>query len=33
MSELLETRAIGAPLDRLDGPAKVRGAATYAYEQ
>jgi xanthine dehydrogenase YagR molybdenum-binding subunit len=25
-------RAIGAPLDRLDGPDKVRGAATYAYE-
>jgi xanthine dehydrogenase YagR molybdenum-binding subunit len=26
------TRAIGAPLDRIDGPLKVRGAATYAYE-
>jgi xanthine dehydrogenase YagR molybdenum-binding subunit len=26
------TRAIGAPLDRLDGPAKVQGAATYAFE-
>lgn len=25
-------RAIGAPLDRLDGPAKVRGAARYAFE-
>jgi xanthine dehydrogenase YagR molybdenum-binding subunit len=32
MSEQLETRTIGAPLDRLDGPAKVRGDATYAYE-
>jgi xanthine dehydrogenase YagR molybdenum-binding subunit len=26
------TRAIGVPLDRLDGPSKVRGAATYAFE-
>src|SRR5262249_47092400 len=26
------TRAIGTPPDRLDGPLKVRGAATYAYE-
>ena len=26
-------RAIGTPLQRLDGPLKVRGAATYAYEQ
>jgi xanthine dehydrogenase YagR molybdenum-binding subunit len=26
------TRAIGVPLDRLDGRAKVRGAATYAFE-
>src|SRR2546421_11556803 len=26
------SRAIGAPLDRLDGPDKVRGAATYAFE-
>jgi xanthine dehydrogenase YagR molybdenum-binding subunit len=26
------TRAIGAPLDRIDGPLKVRGAATYAFE-
>ncbi|HEX7052222.1 MAG TPA: xanthine dehydrogenase family protein molybdopterin-binding subunit [Longimicrobiales bacterium] len=25
-------RAIGAPIDRLDGALKVRGAATYAYE-
>jgi xanthine dehydrogenase YagR molybdenum-binding subunit len=25
-------RAIGAPLDRIDGPRKVRGAAIYAYE-
>jgi xanthine dehydrogenase YagR molybdenum-binding subunit len=24
--------AIGAPLDRIDGPLKVTGAATYAYE-
>jgi xanthine dehydrogenase YagR molybdenum-binding subunit len=29
----VRTGAIGAPLDRLDGPLKVRGAATYAYEQ
>jgi xanthine dehydrogenase YagR molybdenum-binding subunit len=28
----VRTDAIGAPLDRLDGPLKVRGAATYAYE-
>jgi xanthine dehydrogenase YagR molybdenum-binding subunit len=27
------TGAIGASLDRVDGPLKVRGAATYAYEQ
>ncbi|HET9986068.1 MAG TPA: xanthine dehydrogenase family protein molybdopterin-binding subunit [Longimicrobiales bacterium] len=26
-------RAIGAPLDRLDGPAKVTGTARYAFEQ
>ncbi len=26
------THAIGVPLDRLDGPSKVRGAATYAFE-
>src|SRR5260221_540207 len=25
-------RAIGAPLDRIDGPFKVTGAARYAYE-
>jgi xanthine dehydrogenase YagR molybdenum-binding subunit len=25
-------RAVGAPLDRVDGPRKVTGAATYAYE-
>lgn len=30
---LLEPRAIGSRLTRLDGPAKVTGAATYAYEQ
>src|SRR2546421_4118394 len=28
----LMTRAIGQPIDRLDGPMKVRGAATYAFE-
>jgi len=28
----LTTRAIGMPLDRADGPAKVTGAAMYAYE-
>jgi hypothetical protein len=28
----LRTRAIGAPLARLDGPAKVTGTATYAFE-
>src|SRR5712692_6989621 len=28
----LNTRAIGAPLDRLDGAQKVTGAAKYAYE-
>jgi xanthine dehydrogenase YagR molybdenum-binding subunit len=28
----LVTRAIGAPLDRIDGPKKVTGTATYAYE-
>jgi xanthine dehydrogenase YagR molybdenum-binding subunit len=33
MSSALRTRAIGAPLDRLDGPAKVKGAARYAFEQ
>ncbi|MET8954007.1 xanthine dehydrogenase family protein molybdopterin-binding subunit [Streptomyces sp. NPDC004393] len=26
-------RAVGTPLDRLDGPDKVRGAARYAFEQ
>src|SRR5205807_7819055 len=28
----LTIRAIGAPLDRIDGPKKVAGAAPYAYE-
>src|SRR5215467_9975056 len=28
----LPPRAIGAPLDRIDGPRKVTGAARYAYE-
>ena len=28
----LAQRAIGAPLDRVDGPLKVTGAAKYAYE-
>ena len=28
----LTIRAIGAPLDRIDGPKKVTGAATYAFE-
>src|SRR3989442_1196507 len=28
----LTIRAIGAPLDRIDGPKKVTGTATYAYE-
>ena len=28
----ITTRAIGEPLDRIDGPLKVRGAATYAFE-
>src|SRR5258708_1486752 len=28
----LPARAIGAPLDRIDGPLKVTGAARYAYE-
>jgi xanthine dehydrogenase YagR molybdenum-binding subunit len=27
------TRAVGAALDRIDGPAKVEGAARYAFEQ
>jgi len=29
----ITTRAIGAAVDRVDGPEKVRGSATYAYEQ
>ena len=28
----LRMREIGRPLDRIGGPAKVTGAATYAYE-
>ena len=32
MSELVETRAIGRGLERLDGPEKVTGTARYAYE-
>lgn len=32
MSELLETSAIGRNLERIEGAAKVRGAAPYAYE-
>src|SRR5215831_13530977 len=28
----LSIHAIGQPLDRVDGPLKVTGAATYAYE-
>ncbi|WP_119071062.1 xanthine dehydrogenase family protein molybdopterin-binding subunit [Rubrobacter indicoceani] len=28
----IKTRAIGAPISRLDGPEKVRGVARYAYE-
>lgn len=32
MSELLEPRAIGTPLARLEGEAKVTGRAPYAYE-
>ncbi|MFG1809617.1 xanthine dehydrogenase family protein molybdopterin-binding subunit [Streptomyces sp. NPDC049040] len=31
--ERVRPRAIGTPLDRLDGPAKVTGTARYAYEQ
>src|ERR1700730_9207782 len=31
MTKLI-THAIGAPLDRIDGPKKVTGAARYAYE-
>ena len=33
MTELLETRAIGQPLARAEGPLKVTGTAPYAYEQ
>jgi xanthine dehydrogenase YagR molybdenum-binding subunit len=29
----VDIRAVGAPLQRLDGPAKVTGTAPYAYEQ
>ena len=32
MSTITERRAIGAPLDRRDGPEKVTGTAPYAYE-
>ncbi len=32
MNDLLEPRAIGRPLERLDGHAKVTGTATYAFE-
>src|SRR5260221_1519398 len=32
MKTQLITRAIGTPLDRLDGVQKVTGAAKYAYE-
>src|SRR2546428_9833434 len=32
MKDHLITRAIGAPLDRIDGVQKVTGAARYAYE-
>jgi len=32
MSSLLETRAVGAPLSRRDGVAKVTGTAPYAFE-
>ncbi len=32
MKMQLVTRAIGAPLDRIDGTRKVTGTATYAYE-
>src|SRR4051812_23903332 len=28
----IRPRAIGTPLDRIDGPQKVRGTATYAFE-
>lgn len=29
---ILEPRAVGSPVTRIDGPAKVTGTATYAYE-
>ncbi|MCX9193785.1 xanthine dehydrogenase [Carbonactinospora thermoautotrophica] len=29
----ITVRAIGAPVDRIDGPEKVKGTATYAFEQ
>jgi xanthine dehydrogenase YagR molybdenum-binding subunit len=29
---MIAARAVGTPLDRIDGPLKVTGAATYAYE-
>lgn len=32
MTTITERRAIGAPLDRRDGPQKVTGTAAYAYE-
>ncbi|HUC25640.1 MAG TPA: xanthine dehydrogenase family protein molybdopterin-binding subunit [Streptosporangiaceae bacterium] len=32
MTTITERRAIGAPLDRRDGPQKVTGTAPYAYE-
>ena len=32
MTSLVEPHAMGARLNRLDGPAKVTGTATYAYE-
>ena len=28
----VRTPAVGAPLDRIDGPDKVKGTATYAFE-
>src|SRR2546421_344483 len=33
MTTISTTRAIGAPLDRIDGPLKVKGGARYAFEQ
>jgi xanthine dehydrogenase YagR molybdenum-binding subunit len=32
MSRLIPTHTIGASIERIDGPAKVRGAAPYAFE-